>query len=214
MDVKVMKLKDLHPAAYNPRVELKPGDREYEALSDSVARFGLVEPLVWNKRTKTLVSGHQRLNVLLAQGKKEAEVVVVDIDPEKEKLANVAVNKIEGDWDYEKLRELFDEMDADDIHFTGYSEEELSNLFDMDLPSFDGDDGDDQDSAGEEKDSAAEPEPPEKPEVLKEFNIFLSFPAKELAEKWLKDRGVDAKYDGTARNITIRMEGLEYGKGN
>lgn len=208
MTVETMKLKDLHPADYNPRVELKPGDAEYEALSGSIERFGLVEPLVFNKRTGTLVSGHQRLNVLKAQGKTEAEVVIIDTDEEHEKLANVAINKIEGDWDYQKLQELFEEIDTEDIRFTGYTEEEINNLFDMDLPTFDETGEKPDDSTEKEKD----PEQPEKPEVLKEFNIFLSFPTKELAEKWMQDRGVYMSYEGTARNITIRMEGLDYGK--
>lgn len=210
METRKMKLADIKPADYNPRVTLKPGDTEYEALKGSLDRFGLVEPLVWNERTGNLVSGHQRLNILLANGETEAEVVVIDADEEDEKLANVAINKIEGDWDYEKLKELFEEIEDEDIKFTGFTEEELNNLFDAGLPEFD----DTESSGGEKSGDETEktPDEPEKPKELHEFNIFLSFPTKELAEKWMKDRGIDLTYEGTARNITIRMEGLDYGK--
>ena len=213
MQTAIMKLKDIRPAAYNPRVVLKPGDAEWEALQNSLGKFGLVEPLVVNKTTGNLVSGHQRLNVLKTSGAEEAEVVIIEVDEEQEKLLNIALNKIDGDWDYKKLEALFDEFDADDIKFTGFTPDELYNLFDSDLPEEEYDEDEDNEPAAEEKDSKeADPENP--PEILKEFHVFLSFPTKDLAEKWLKDRGVEAEYQGMARNITIRMEGIEYGTGN
>lgn len=206
MKTAVMKLKDIRPAAYNPRVTLKPGDKEYEALKNSLERFGVAEPLIVNETTGSLISGHQRLNVLKANGAQEVEVVLVEMDEEQEKLLNIAMNKIDGEWDYKKLEALFEEISADDIKFTGFSEEELSNLFDDGMPDWDDHDGEQEDEK--------KAEGPAKPAALQEFNIFLSFPSKELAEKWLKDRGVDMTYPGTARNITIRMEGLDYGTGN
>ena len=107
METAIMKLEDISPADYNPRKTLKPGDQEYEALKNSLDRFGLAEPLIYNKRTGTLISGHQRLNVLKDSGAQEAEVVLVDLDEQQEKLLNIAMNKIEGDWDYKKLETLF-----------------------------------------------------------------------------------------------------------
>ena len=215
MKTAVMKLSDIRPAAYNPRVTLKPGDKEYEALKNSLERFGVAEPLIVNETTGHLVSGHQRLNVLKASGATEGEVVLAEMDEDKEKLLNIALNKIDGEWDYKKLEAMFEEIEADDIKFTGFSQEELDNLFDEGLPDW-GDTGEDTDEQEKDKDDEGDPEAqtPEKPAALKEFNIFLSFPTKEAAEKWLKDRGVDLEYQGTARNITIRMEGLDYGTGN
>lgn len=213
MKTAVMKLKDIHPAAYNPRVTLKPGDKDYEALKNSLERFGVAEPLIVNETTGNLVAGHQRLNVLKASGATEVEVVLVEMDEDKEKLLNIALNKIDGEWDYKKLEAMFEEIEADDIKFTGFSQEELDNLFDEGIP-----DWDDTGKGAEEQDNddkdGPETETPEKPAALKEFNIFLSFPTKGAAEKWLKDRGIDLEYQGTARNITIRMEGLDYGTGN
>ena len=48
-------VRDLVPADYNPRKALKAGDPEYEKLRRSIETFGLVEPLIWNKRSGTLV---------------------------------------------------------------------------------------------------------------------------------------------------------------
>lgn len=213
MKTAVMKLGDIHPAAYNPRVTLKPGDKEYEALKNSLERFGVAEPLIVNETTGNLVAGHQRLNVLKASGATEVEVVLVEMDEDKEKLLNIALNKIDGEWDYKKLEAMFEEIEAEDIKFTGFSQEELDNLFDEGMPDW-GDTGEGTEEKEAEEDEEPKEETPEKPAALKEFSIFLSFPTKEAAEKWLKDRGVDLEYQGTARNITIRMEGLDYGTGN
>lgn len=213
MKTAIMKLKDIRPASYNPRVTLKPGDKDYEALKNSLERFGVAEPLIVNETTGNLVAGHQRLNVLKASGATEAEVVLVEMDEDKEKLLNIALNKIDGEWDYKKLEAMFEEIEAEDIKFTGFSQEELDNLFDEGLPDWD-DTGEETEEQDNGEDGGTEVETPEKPAALKEFNIFLSFPTKEAAEKWLKDRGIDLEYQGTARNITIRMEGLDYGTGN
>ena len=102
MKTATMKLSEITPAEYNPRKKLKPGDTEYEALKNSLERFGVAEPLIVNETTGKLVSGHQRLNVLLEMGTEEVEVVLVQLDEEQEKLLNIAMNKIEGDWDYGK----------------------------------------------------------------------------------------------------------------
>lgn len=114
MNIKRIKLADVKPAAYNPRRQLKPGEKEYEALKASISRWSLVEPLVVNLRTGNLVGGHQRYNVLLDLGHTEAEAAVVDLDEKQEKLLNVALNRIEGQWDYEKLQDLFEEFSAEE----------------------------------------------------------------------------------------------------
>lgn len=107
MKTAIMDLKDINPAKYNPRVQLKPGDQEWDALKNSLDRFGVATPLVVNETTGNLVSGHQRLAVLKQSGETRVEVVIIQMDEDKEKLLNVALNKIEGEWDEEKLKELF-----------------------------------------------------------------------------------------------------------
>ena len=112
MKIKVVAISELNPAPYNPRVDLKPGDPEYEKLKRSMESFGYVEPLVWNERTGTLVSGHQRLKILKEQGTKSVKVSVVDLPIEKEKALNIALNKIEGRWDEDLLANLLQELEA------------------------------------------------------------------------------------------------------
>ncbi len=103
MIIETKKLQELIPADYNPRKDLQPGDPEYEKLKRSIDEFGYVDPIIWNKRTGRICGGHQRFKILKAQGVEEAEVVIVDFDEEKEKAFNIALNKVNGDWDKDKL---------------------------------------------------------------------------------------------------------------
>ena len=122
---------DLIPADYNPRKDLKPGDAEYEKLKRSIEQFGYVEPVIWNKTTGFVVGGHQRLKVLLDMGITEVECVVVEMDAEKEKALNIALNKISGEWDKDKLALLIADLQgADfDVPLTGFEPAEIDSLF-------------------------------------------------------------------------------------
>ena len=122
---------DLLPADYNPRKDLKPGDAEYEKLKRSIEQFGYVEPVIWNKTTGRVVGGHQRLKVLIDMGMTEVDCVVVELSEEKEKALNVALNKISGDWDKDKLALLIADLQgADfDVSLTGFEPAEIDALF-------------------------------------------------------------------------------------
>ena len=122
---------DLLPADYNPRKDLKPGDAEYEKLKRSIEQFGYVEPVIWNKTTGRVVGGHQRLKVLMDMGMTEVDCVVVEMDEGKEKALNIALNKISGDWDKEKLALLIADLQgADfDVSLTGFEPAEIDDLF-------------------------------------------------------------------------------------
>lgn len=126
-----MRVAEIVPAAYNPRVTLTEKDFEYQALRASIDEFGLVVPLIVNRKTGNLVSGHQRLNVMLAKGVEETEVVIVDMEPEKEKALCIAMNKITGEWDYGKLADIMEELrDAEGIDTlaTGFSDHDIAEL--------------------------------------------------------------------------------------
>ncbi len=122
---------DLLPADYNPRKDLKPGDPEYEKLKRSLEQFGYVEPVIWNKATGRVVGGHQRLKVLIDMGITEVECVVVDLPEDKEKALNIALNKISGDWDKDKLAVLIADLQgtAFDVSLTGFNAAEIDDLF-------------------------------------------------------------------------------------
>lgn len=122
------RLDDLLPAEYNPRVALKAGDEEYEKLRRSVETFGLVEPIIWNERTGTVVGGHQRLTVLRDLGVEDVDVSVVDLDEAHEQTLNVALNKISGDWDNEKLSALLSGLATDLQELTGFGEADIDAL--------------------------------------------------------------------------------------
>lgn len=96
MEWKVLPIGQLKPAAYNPRKQLKPGDKEYEKIKHSIQEFGYVEPIIVNY-DMTVIGGHQRLTVLKEMGYEEVQCVVVHIEDEhKVKALNIALNKITG----------------------------------------------------------------------------------------------------------------------
>ena len=111
MQIEKKPVVELKAATYNPRKDLKPCDTEYEKLKRSIEEFGYVEPVIWNKRTGTVVGGHQRLKVIKDLGNEEVDCVVVDLDENKEKALNVALNKISGEWDNALLSNLLKDLD-------------------------------------------------------------------------------------------------------
>ena len=129
MKIETWKLKDLNPAEYNPRKRLTPEDKEYQDIKRSVERFGYVDPIIVN-RDGTIIGGHQRYFVLSDLGYEEAQVSVVDLNKNDEKALNIALNKITGEWDEMKLRDLLLELDLDgyDLAATGFSSQEVEDL--------------------------------------------------------------------------------------
>ena len=112
------KLSELKEAPYNPRIM---NEVEKNKLKESIKQFGLVQPLVLNEQTGYIVGGNQRLQALkeLYGEDYEADIVLINISPEKEKALNIALNKISGDWDLSKLQSLLTELSDDDIVSTG-----------------------------------------------------------------------------------------------
>ena len=209
-----MRLADIKPAEYNPRKDLAPGDFEYEKLKRSIETFGFVEPLVVNIRNNVLISGHQRYKILNQTGVTETEVVTVDLDEQKEKALNLAMNKIEGFWDYEKLQSLFEEFDKEDLTVTGFTLAEIESMFDNINNSATDDDASEDDDDEEEQDSNTTASEDDDDDYLEPGEypcmVYLSFATKESAEAWLAERGIDKQYT-KSQNIIIEMEGTEYG---
>ncbi len=132
MELRKAAIDSLNPATYNPRKDLQPGDPEFEKIALSIREFGYVEPVVVNKRTgNTIVGGHQRYKVLRHLGETEIEYVEVDLDEKQEKILNVALNRIKGRWDVQKLVALLTEIQAlgeGEMELTGFEPWELEAL--------------------------------------------------------------------------------------
>ena len=122
MNIQKVSVGKLQAAAYNPRKQLKPGDAEYEKLKRSITEFGYVEPVIWNQTTGNVVGGHQRLQVMKDLGYTEVDCVIVELDDQREKALNIALNKIQGEWDKDKLAALLTELDGSefDVTMTGF----------------------------------------------------------------------------------------------
>lgn len=119
-------------------------------LQDSLSQFGDLGGVVFNRVTSQLVGGHQRVAAFTSRG--DVEVTIdraydtptatgtvaegafeidgerfsyreVDWPEHKEMAANIAANRGAGDWSFDKLTEIFNELDA--------------NNFDLDLTMFD-----------------------------------------------------------------------------
>ncbi|GIQ67443.1 transcriptional regulator [Xylanibacillus composti] len=130
MNIQIISIDRINPAAYNPRVDLKPGDPEYEKLRRSIETFGYVEPIVWNERTGNMVGGHQRYKIMVNEGHTELDVSVVDLDEQQERLLNLALNKVSGRWDEEALAQLLTELQAEgaELDLSGFDADEIERL--------------------------------------------------------------------------------------
>ena len=138
MEIKELPLKELKPAAYNPRKKLKKGDKEYEKIKQSLLKFGYVDPIIVNEDL-TVIGGHQRLTVLRDLDYETAKCVIVDLPKEDEKALNIALNKITGQWDEALLADLLLDLQESDFNLdlTGFEPPEiddiLSNVHDKEL---------------------------------------------------------------------------------
>ena len=128
MQIKKAPVKDLVSPDWNPR---QITDEELEKLKTSLEEFGYIEPIIINDVNNHVVGGNQRLRALIALGYDEVDCVYVHIeDINKEKACNVALNKISGDWDEDKLRVVLEDIELSpiDIRLTGFEELELTSL--------------------------------------------------------------------------------------
>ena len=125
-----VKREELKNAPYNPRVI---SDKAKKKLKGNLKGVGLLEPIIWNKRTGNIVSGHQRvscLDSLMKRGDYTLKVSAVDLDEKTEREQNVFMNNPEaqGAYDIEKLGEFFKDSQVE-VENTGFSEGDLYQLF-------------------------------------------------------------------------------------
>jgi len=126
----------LKGAPYNPRII---SDEAKIKLRDNLKRVGLLQPITWNRLTGNIVSGHQRvsmMDVLMGSDDYHLNVAVVELDEKTEKEQNIFFNNPEGmgDWDFDKLGEMF-KGGALDIAYTGFNAGDVKDLFGSDVLS-------------------------------------------------------------------------------
>jgi hypothetical protein len=128
------KLTDLIPAPYNPRQSTK---KQEDNLKTSLEKFGVVEPVIVNKRTNHIVGGHFRVRELKKLNYKEIECVIVDLSLEDEKELNIRLNANTGEWDWDTAANNFD---IEQLNEWGLEAWKSNN--EIDLDSFFEDNGD------------------------------------------------------------------------
>ena len=116
-------------APYNPRVIDTTARRK---LKSNLQKRGLVQPLLWNKRTGHLVAGHQRLEILdeIEGGKAYTlPVSAVDVSEAVERELNVFLNNpaAQGSFDSDRLADALSLPDID-LEALGFDLAELQNL--------------------------------------------------------------------------------------
>ena len=114
-------------APYNPR---KISGHDLESLRRSLKFFGTVEPIVVNRRSGNIVGGHQRVKAAAAEGIEELPVVYVDLDEPSEKQLNLALNRVSGEFDLEKLAAVLGDLESAgaDLGLTGFTDAEIEEL--------------------------------------------------------------------------------------
>jgi DNA adenine methylase len=116
----------LRPWKGNPRVM---SAEEHERLRNGIRYFGIVDPFIVRRRDGLVTGGHQRLEDALELGLARVPIVRVDVTDHEVKVLNLALNKIHGDWDEDKLAlVLKDLQDMPEITLTGFDEAEINNI--------------------------------------------------------------------------------------
>jgi len=127
------KINELVPAKYNPR---KISSDSLGRLTKSLSELGNLQPITWNAKSGNIIGGHQRLKCYEALGKEEVDVWAVWLDEIQEKAANLALNKLSGEFDMPQLKDILEELDAGeiDIDITGFSLDEIGKMMEATSP--------------------------------------------------------------------------------
>lgn len=109
----------LKNAPYNPRII---SDKARRTLKANLEKVGMLAPIIWNRRTGNIVSGHQRIKALDALERSHdylVKVAVVDLDEKTEKEQNIFMNNpnAQGDYEIESLESLLKEINIDNAGF-------------------------------------------------------------------------------------------------
>lgn len=221
MEIEHIKITDLKPAEYNPR---RISEEDYQKLKNSISTFGLVDPIIVNLKNMHIVGGHQRYDVLLDEHMLDndfmAELPMIRLgdvgfvftdtelsirDDDHEKALNLALNKISGEWDNDKLAEVLEDLeDSDlDLELTGFDELESSVLLDNDLLDLFNEDDitDDEELPDDYVDVEGD-------RAGRAYTITISFPDKEETNEFLE--AVHSPRELTKDTILLKSSEINY----
>ena len=145
VEMETIMITDLQGAEYNPRQISK---EEFQKLTHSLDEFGLIDPIIINLKNNKIIGGHQRYDVLMKKYIEDGFFeelnlirlgdigwVFTDTDltvesEDHEKGMNLALNKISGEWDLDKLKLIFQDLQLNDfdMDLTGFDEIEIQDL--------------------------------------------------------------------------------------
>jgi len=136
INITYVELSKLKPAEYNPR---KWAELTLEKLTDSIKRFGFVDPIIVNSapdRKNVIIGGHFRHEVARRLNVEKIPVVYVNIPSiKKEKELNLRLNRNTGQWDYDLLKEF----DTNLLLDIGFDDGDLEAIWDENLGAEDDD---------------------------------------------------------------------------
>lgn len=137
IEIEHLPIDTLKGASYNPRTM---PDASMKALMRGIEEFGVVDPIICNTITGNIVGGHQRWEAAKRLKLTHVPTVWVSLDEKREMALNLALNKISGDWDLPKLKDVLEELDdgAFDLELTGFSDEEIEALLTAAPPGVEG----------------------------------------------------------------------------
>lgn len=137
MEVREVPISSIEEWTDNPRRQRDEGDIQYESLKTSLERWDVLEPIVWNERTGQIVAGHQRVQVLEDKGRDLVPATVVDLNYNEQRALSLALNKIDGSWDEDKLESVLEDVaEESTVQYLGFDEQELDDrLSEYDEPT-------------------------------------------------------------------------------
>lgn len=213
-EMQLIKRSQINPAPYNPRI-IEEGARK--RLKKKMKQVGLLSPLIWNKRSGNLVSGHQRLSVLdelekykPGENDYDINVAACDLDDKTEKEMVVFLNNpsSQGDWDLGMLADL-NLSSSIDFNDMGFIPADIDILFEGDsrFSEIFHDDGDvtaAKDTIGKIKDVRKKATAEFKDENRNDYYFTVVFNSVEEKRKMLRDIGVPVGDDFVDGDILRR----------
>lgn len=216
METTTISINDLISPPYNPRQISK---EEMQKLENSITEFGLVSPIVINLKNNHIIGGNQRFNTLLSINQKKGDfykeltliklgdigLAFIDEDltvesEDHEKALNLALNKISGEWDFEKLGEILNELTINEfnIDLTGFDELETSFYTDNEEINFNPFDYNDE----EEEELPEGYVEVEGERTNESYSVIISFNTQEEAQEFISKVGSDKEIKGNSLALT------------